>query len=83
MPRALANDWAAKGINLNAIAPEFFETKFTKTLHKDPERYEEIIGRTPLCRWGKTEGIARPAVFSASPASDFVISVILAALWMV
>lgn len=78
LTRALANDWASKGVNVNAIAPGYFATEFTEPLQEDPERAKLIIGRTPAGRWGDPlEDIAGAAVFLASPASDFVHGVIL------
>lgn len=78
LTRALANDWAGKGINVNAIAPGYFDTEFTGALQKDPERSKSILGRTPAGRWGDPlEDIAGAAVFLASPASDFIHGVIL------
>lgn len=77
LTKGLANEWARKGINVNAIAPSFFITEFTDAIQKDRERSEAIIGRTPAGRWGKSEDIAGAAVFLASPASDFINGVIL------
>lgn len=78
LTRALANDWASKGINVNAIAPGYFATEFTEALQKDPERSKSILGRSPAGRWGNPlEDIAGAAVFLASPASDFIHGVIL------
>ena len=70
--KALANDWAKKGINVNAIAPGWFVTDLTEALQKDPERSKSLIARTPAGRWGDPTDIAGAAVFLASPASDFL-----------
>jgi 2-deoxy-D-gluconate 3-dehydrogenase len=70
--KALANDWAKKGINVNAIAPGWFVTDLTEALRKDPERSKSLIVRTPAGRWGDPTDIAGAAVFLASPASDFL-----------
>jgi 2-deoxy-D-gluconate 3-dehydrogenase len=75
--KALSNEWASRGVNVNAIAPSFFVTKFTEAIQRDPERYKSIIGRTPAGRWGVPEDIAGAAVFLASPASDFIHGVII------
>jgi 2-deoxy-D-gluconate 3-dehydrogenase len=75
--RALANDWAGKGINVNALAPSFYITEFTEPIQKDPERSKSITARTPAGRWGMPDDIAGAAVFLASPASDFIHGVIL------
>jgi len=73
LTKALANDWASKGINVNAIAPGYFATEFTEALQKDPERTKAILGRAPAGRWGDPlEDIAGAAVFLASSASDFI-----------
>jgi len=77
LTKALANDWAGQGVNVNAIAPGFFATELTAALQKDPVRSESIQGRTPAGRWGSPEDLAGTAVFLASPASDFVHGVIL------
>jgi len=77
LTKALANDWASKGINVNAIAPSFFVTELTEAIQKDPVRSKSITGRTPMGRWGEPEEIAGAALFLASPASDFVHGVIL------
>ena len=77
LTRALANDWAAKGINVNAIAPGYIQTEFTEALQKDSERSASIIRRTPAGRWGSPEDIAGAAVFLASSASDFIHGAVL------
>jgi 2-deoxy-D-gluconate 3-dehydrogenase len=75
--RALANDWAGKGINVNALAPSFFITGLTEPIQKDPERFKSITARTPAGRWGRPDDIAGAAIFLASPASDFIHGVVL------
>jgi 2-deoxy-D-gluconate 3-dehydrogenase len=77
LTKALANDWASKGVNVNALAPSFFITEFTEPIQKDPERSKPITARTPAGRWGNAEDMAGAAVFLASPASDFINGVIL------
>lgn len=72
LTRAFANDWANKGINVNAIAPGWFVTELTEAIRKDPERSKSLIVRTPAGRWGDPIDIAGAAVFLASPASDFL-----------
>jgi 2-deoxy-D-gluconate 3-dehydrogenase len=79
LTKALANDWASKGINVNALAPSFFTTEFTEAIQKDPERSKSITARTPAGRWGTPEDIAGAALFLASPASDFIHGVVLPA----
>ena len=72
LTKSLANEWAGKGINVNALAPGFFATELTEALQKNRERSRSITDRTPAGRWGKVEDIAGAAVFLASSASDFV-----------
>jgi 2-deoxy-D-gluconate 3-dehydrogenase len=77
LTRALANEWAAKGVNVNAIAPGFFATELTEALQRDPVRSQAITARTPAGRWGAPADIAGAAVYLASGASDFVHGVVL------
>jgi 2-deoxy-D-gluconate 3-dehydrogenase len=77
LTKALANDWAGKGINVNAIAPGWFTTELTDPIQQDPERSEAILARVPGRRWGMPEDIAGAAVFLACRASDFLHGVIL------
>jgi len=77
LTKAFANDWASKGINVNALAPSFFTTELTEAIQKDPERSQSITARTPAGRWGTPDDIAAAAVFLASPASDYVHGVVL------
>ena len=77
LTKALANDWASEGINVNAIAPSFFVTELTEPVKRDSERSKSITGRIPAGRWGIPEDIAGAAVFLASPASDYIHGVIL------
>jgi len=77
LTKALANEWASRGINVNAIAPGYFITELTGALRNDPERSKTILGRTPAGRWGDLSDITGAALFLASPASDFVHGVIL------
>lgn len=75
--RLLANEWAARGINVNAIAPGYMATNNTKALREDPVRNREILGRIPAGRWGEPDDLQGAAVFLASPASDYVQGAIL------
>ena len=72
LTKALANEWAGRGVNVNAIAPGYIETDNTQALRNDPERYNAILERIPAGRWGKPEDFAGPVVFLASSASDYV-----------
>lgn len=69
---ALSNEWASKGVCVNAIAPGYIATDNTQALQDDPERSQAILGRIPAGRWGKPEDFAGPVVFLASPASDYM-----------
>ena len=77
LTKALAVDWADKGIWVNAIAPGYIATQLTEPLLNDPDFDTWVKKRTPLGRWGTPEDIAWPAVFLASPASDFITGQIL------
>ena len=75
--RLLANEWAAKGINVNAIAPGYVETSNTMALRTDEKRNAEILTRIPAGRWSAPADMGGPAVFLASAASDYVHGIIL------
>jgi len=72
LTKALALDWAPKGIHVNAIAPGFIQTDLTGPLWNDATFDEWVKKRTPMARWGQPDDIALPAVFMASAASDFM-----------
>jgi 2-deoxy-D-gluconate 3-dehydrogenase len=72
LTRALANEWAAKGINVNAIAPGYMATDNTAPLRADPVRNPAIVARIPAGRWGEPGDLAGTAVFLASAASDYM-----------
>jgi len=76
--RALANEWAGKGLNVNAIAPGYVATDNTAQLRADPDRSRSILERIPAGRWATPADIGGAAVFLASPASDYVNGHILA-----
>lgn len=75
--RLMANEWASKGINVNAIAPGYVETNNTEALRADAERSADILKRIPAGRWAKAEDMAGAAVFLASSASDYVHGTVL------
>jgi 2-dehydro-3-deoxy-D-gluconate 5-dehydrogenase len=75
--RALANEWAARGVNVNAIAPGYVETDTTQALQDDAARYQAIVDRIPAGRWGRPEDVAGAVVFLASAASDYVHGTVL------
>ena len=70
--RLLANEWAAKGVNINAIAPGYMATDNTAQLRADADRNKSILDRIPANRWGEASDLAGTAVFLASSASDYV-----------
>ncbi len=70
--RLLANEWASKNINVNAIAPGYMATDNTQQLREDAERSKSILDRIPAGRWGLPSDLAGAAIFLASPASDYV-----------
>jgi 2-deoxy-D-gluconate 3-dehydrogenase len=70
--RLLANEWAAKGINVNAIAPGYFATNNTTALRADEQRNKDILARIPAGRWGQPSDLGGAVVFLSSPASDYV-----------
>lgn len=77
LTKALANEWAARGVNVNAIAPGYIATDNTAALRADVERSAEILSRIPAARWGKPSDLQGAAVFLAAPASDYVNGVTL------
>ncbi|WP_414903249.1 2-dehydro-3-deoxy-D-gluconate 5-dehydrogenase KduD [Sphingomonas flavalba] len=78
LTRLLANEWAAQGVNVNAIAPGYIETNNTAALQADATRNRQILERIPEGRWGRPEDIGGAAVFLASAAADYVQGHILA-----
>ena len=70
--KALANEWAVKGIQVNAIAPGYIATNNTAQLRADPERSKSILDRIPAGRWGEATDVAGTAVFLASSAADYI-----------
>lgn len=77
LTRALANEWASLGINVNAIAPGYMVTEVTAALRADPVRSEAILSRIPAGRWGEPADLQGAAVFLASAASDYLHGVVL------
>jgi 2-dehydro-3-deoxy-D-gluconate 5-dehydrogenase len=75
--KLLANEWAAKGINVNAIAPGYIATNNTEALIKDEARNRAILERIPAARWGEPDDIGETAVFLASPAAKYIHGAIL------
>jgi 2-dehydro-3-deoxy-D-gluconate 5-dehydrogenase len=72
LTKALANEWAGRGVHVNAVAPGYMRTDNTQALQDDPVRSRQILERIPAARWGEPADIAGAVVFLASPASDYV-----------
>ncbi|MDG5496660.1 2-dehydro-3-deoxy-D-gluconate 5-dehydrogenase KduD [Niveispirillum sp. BGYR6] len=78
LTKLLANEWAGKGINVNAIAPGYFATNNTEALRADENRNRDILARIPAGRWGEPDDLGGAAVFLASRAADYVQGHVLA-----
>ncbi|MFC7624514.1 SDR family oxidoreductase [Microlunatus sp. GCM10028923] len=78
LTKALANEWAGSGVNVNAIAPGYIATDNNVALRNDPERSRQILDRIPAGRWGTAEDVAGAAVFLASDAARYVHGTVLA-----
>jgi len=72
LTKSLAAAWAAEGIRVNAVAPGWIATGFTEALQQDAARSAQILGRTPLARWGTPEEVANAVLFLCSPAASFI-----------
>src|SRR5690606_5462959 len=77
LTKELANEWADKGLQVNAIAPGYINTDNTEALRNDPVRSKAILERIPMGRWGDPEDFKGPVVFLASEASNYVTGTIL------
>jgi 2-dehydro-3-deoxy-D-gluconate 5-dehydrogenase len=77
LTRALANEWAPHGVNVNAIAPGYIATDNTQALREDADRSRSILDRIPAGRWGQADDLAGATVFLAAPASDYVSGIVL------
>jgi NAD(P)-dependent dehydrogenase (short-subunit alcohol dehydrogenase family) len=77
LTKSLAIAYAADGIRVNAVAPGWIATPLTQALQDDSVRSAQILGRTPLGRWGQPEDVAGPVLFLASPAARFITGVVL------
>lgn len=77
LTKALANEWAPKGIQVNAIAPGYFATTNTEALQADETRNRQILERIPAARWGQPQDLAGAALFLSSHASDYVTGTII------
>jgi 2-deoxy-D-gluconate 3-dehydrogenase len=70
--KAFANEWTRRGVNINAIAPGYMDTKMTAGVKADPVRYERILARIPAGRWGTPEDLCGPLLFLASDAANYM-----------
>ena len=78
LTKALANEWAPLGINVNGIAPGYIKTNLNRHIWQDdPTRTAEILARLPVGRWGEPEDLVGPTLFLCSPAADYLHGVIL------
>ena len=77
LTKALANEWAPHGVNVNAVAPGYIATDNTQALREDETRSRQILQRIPAGRWGRPEDLAGAFVFLAAPASDYVNGIVL------
>jgi 2-deoxy-D-gluconate 3-dehydrogenase len=77
LTKALANEWAPHGVNVNAVAPGYIATDNTRALREDETRSRQIVERIPAGRWGEPADIAGAFVFLSSPASDYVHGIVL------
>jgi 2-deoxy-D-gluconate 3-dehydrogenase len=77
LTKALSNEWAPYGVNVNALAPGYIKTKLNQHIWKDPLRHDAVLARLPSGRWGEPGDLVGPALFLASPASDYLHGAIL------
>lgn len=77
LTKAFSNEWASKGINVNAIAPGYMNTPLNTKLLNDPERYHEITLRIPAVRWGEPEDLKGTVIYLASRAADYVTGAVI------
>lgn len=78
LTKALSNEWAGRGVNVNAIAPGYMVTKLTADMkEKNPGQYEEITGRIPMHRWGQPEDLQGIVVFLASQAANYITGAVI------
>jgi len=77
LTKSLSNEWAARGVNVNAIAPGYFATDNTAAIREDPVRNREILSRIPAGRWGQPQDLAGALLFLCSSASDYLSGIVL------
>lgn len=78
LTKALCNEWAGRGVNVNAVAPGYIATEMNSALIADETRSEQILGRIPAGRWGAADDLAGAVLFLASPAAQYIHGTILA-----
>jgi len=77
LTKALSNDWAGRGVNVNAVAPGYMATDMNEALLHNPERLQQISARIPAGRWGTPDDMKGVTLFLASPASDYVCGAVI------
>lgn len=77
LTKALSNEWAPHGVNVNAVAPGYVKTKLNRHVWSDRVRHDQVLARLPSGRWGEPADLVGPVLFLASPAADYVHGVIL------
>ncbi|GJM27585.1 MAG: 2-deoxy-D-gluconate 3-dehydrogenase [Cyclobacteriaceae bacterium] len=77
LTKALSNEWASQGINVNAIAPGYFKTEVTAGIRADPQRSAAMLERIPAGKWGELEDLKGPVVFLASAGADYLHGTVL------
>jgi 2-deoxy-D-gluconate 3-dehydrogenase len=77
LTKALSNEWAPHGVNVNAIAPGYIKTKLNKHIWTDPVRHDQVLARLTSGRWGEPADLVGPALFLAATASDYLHGVLL------
>jgi len=77
LTKALSNEWAPHGVNVNAITPGYIKTKFNKHIWTDPVRHDQVLARLTSGRWGEPADLVGPALFLAATASDYLHGVLL------
>ncbi|MBT8393907.1 MAG: SDR family oxidoreductase, partial [Bacteroidia bacterium] len=77
LTKALSNDWASRGICVNAIAPGYMDTQLNTALMKDKKRTDEVMTRVPMKRWGNGEDLKGLTVFLSSSASNYITGCII------
>jgi 2-deoxy-D-gluconate 3-dehydrogenase len=77
LTKALCNEWAGRGVNVNAVAPGYMDTELNTALLADPDRSAAISARIPAGRWGASADVAGAVVYLSSPAADYVHGVVL------